>query len=277
MSFVDIAPRAGLIEPVIYGGVEQKRYIIETNGCGVAFFDYDNDGWSDILLLTGTRLEGFPKGKEPTNRLYRNNRNGTFTEVTEKAGLRRGGWASSVCAGDYDNDGNEDLFITYWGQNVLYRNNGDATFTDVTRKAGLAAGGTRWGSGCTFVDYDRDGKLDLFVANYLKFDLGLRARTRQGRELQLERRAGELRAEGSADGHEPALSKQRRRHLRRCLRSLRRRQSAGPLFDDFHHDGFQQRRLARHLRRLRFDGQHALPQQQGRHLHGRCARSGLRL
>jgi enediyne biosynthesis protein E4 len=171
VSLVDVAPRAGLIEPVIYGGVERKRYIIETNGCGVAFFDYDNDGWSDILLLTGTRLEGFPKGREPTNRLYRNNRNGTFTEVTEKAGLRRGGWASAVCAGDYDNDGNEDLFITYWGQNVLYRNNGDATFADVTRKAGLAAGGTRWGSGCTFVDYDRDGKLDLFVANYLKFDL----------------------------------------------------------------------------------------------------------
>jgi hypothetical protein len=171
VSLVDIAPRAGLTEPVIYGGVERKRYIIETNGCGVAFFDYDDDGWSDILLLTGTRLEGFPKGREPTNRLYRNNRNGTFTEVTEKAGLRRGGWASSVCVGDYDNDGNEDLFITYWGQNVLYRNNGDATFTDVTRKAGLAAGGTRWGSGCTFVDYDRDGKLDLFVANYLKFDL----------------------------------------------------------------------------------------------------------
>jgi hypothetical protein len=171
VSFVDIAARAGLTEPVIYGGVEQKRYIIETNGCGAAFFDYDNDGWTDVLLLSGTRLEGFPKGKEPTNRLYRNNRNATFTDVTDKAGLRRGGWASSVCVGDYDSDGNEDLFITYWGRNLLYRNNGDATFTDVTQKAGLATPGTRWGSGCTFVDYDRDGQLDLFVANYLKFDL----------------------------------------------------------------------------------------------------------
>jgi hypothetical protein len=171
VSFVDIASRAGLAEPVIYGGVERKRYIIETNGCGAAFFDYDSDGWVDVLLLTGTRLEGFPKGKEPTNRLYRNNRDGTFRDVTDKAGLRRGGWASSVCVGDYDSDGFEDLFITYWGQNLLYRNNGDSTFTDVTQKAGLAAQGTRWGSGCTFLDYDRDGKLDLFVANYLKFDL----------------------------------------------------------------------------------------------------------
>ncbi|HEX8772837.1 MAG TPA: CRTAC1 family protein [Pyrinomonadaceae bacterium] len=171
VTFVDIAARAGLTEPIIYGGVEQKRYIIETNGCGVAFFDYDADGWMDVLLLTGTRLEGFPRGKEPTNRLYRNNRNGTFTDVTHKAGLRREGWASSVCIGDYDNDGFDDLFITYWGQNLLYRNNGDATFTDVTRKAGLAGTGTRWGSGCTFIDYDRDGRLDLFVANYLKFEL----------------------------------------------------------------------------------------------------------
>ncbi len=171
VSFVDIAPRAGLTEPVVYGGVEKKRYIIETNGCGVAFLDYDNDGWIDILLLSGTRLEGFPRGKEPSNRLYRNNRNDTFTDVTDKAGLRRSGWASSVCVGDYDADGFEDIFITYWGQNVLYRNNGDATFTDVTQKAGLATRGTRWSSGCTFVDYDRDGKLDLFIATYLKFDL----------------------------------------------------------------------------------------------------------
>ncbi len=171
VSFVDIASSAGLTESTIYGGIEKKRYIIETNGCGVAFLDYDNDGWIDILLLSGTRLEGFPRGKEPSNRLYRNNRNDTFTDVTDKAGLRRNGWASSVCVGDYDADGFEDIFITYWGQNVLYRNNGNATFTDVTQKAGLAARGTRWSSGCTFVDYDRDGKLDLFVATYLKFDL----------------------------------------------------------------------------------------------------------
>jgi hypothetical protein len=171
VTFENIAAAAGLSAPTIYGGVDRKRFIIETNGCGVAFFDYDNDGWMDVLILSGTRLEAPRDGAKPTNRLYRNNRNGTFAEITDKAGLRRSGWASSVCVGDYDNDGYDDLFITYWGQNVLYRNNGDGTFNDVTHKAGLATRQTRWGSGATFVDYDRDGKLDLFVANYLKFDI----------------------------------------------------------------------------------------------------------
>jgi hypothetical protein len=170
VSFVDVAPSAGLTEPTIYGGVEKKRYIIETNGCGVAFMDYDADGWADILLANGTRLEGFPKGKAPTVKLYRNNRKGGFTDVSSASGLNRTGWASGVCVGDYDNDGYEDVFITYWGQNVLYRNDGRGGFTDATEKAGLATRGVRWGSGCTFIDYDRDGRLDLFVANYLTFD-----------------------------------------------------------------------------------------------------------
>src|SRR5581483_1996290 len=166
--FTDIAAEAGLRAPLIYGSADHKDYILETVGCGCAFIDYDNDGWLDIFLLCGTRLDGAPEGA--TNRLYKNNRDGTFTDVTEKAGLRRTGWASAVAVGDYDNDGFDDLFVTYWGQNVLYRNNGDGTFTDVTAKVGLMHSGTRWGSGCTFVDYDRDGRLDLFVANYLEFD-----------------------------------------------------------------------------------------------------------
>ncbi|MCI0525322.1 MAG: CRTAC1 family protein [Acidobacteria bacterium] len=170
VTFTDIATQAGLTHPVIYGGVETKKYIIETNGCGVAFYDYDNDGWMDLFVMSGRRLEEPVKGQEPTNRLYRNNRDGTFTDVTKQAGLTRTGWASGLCIGDYDNDGFDDLFLTYWGQNALYRNNGSGTFSDVTEKTGLSFKETRWGSGCSFIDYDRDGDLDLFVANYLTFD-----------------------------------------------------------------------------------------------------------
>jgi enediyne biosynthesis protein E4 len=166
--FVDVAKEAGLIVPTIYGNPDSKDYILEATGCGCAFFDYDNDGWMDIFLLCGTRIEGAPP--DATNRLYKNNRDGTFTDVTEKSGLHSVGWASGVCVGDYNNDGFEDLFCTYFGQNKLFRNNGDGTFTDVTKQAGLLNDTPRWGAGCTFVDYNRDGHLDLFVSNYLQFD-----------------------------------------------------------------------------------------------------------
>jgi hypothetical protein len=165
--FVDVAASAGLTTPTIYGGVESKKYILEATGCGCAFTDYDNDGWMDIFILSGTRLEGVPPGT--TNRLYKNNRDGTFTDVTEKAGLTAIGWASAVCVGDYNNDGFEDLFCTYFGQNRLYRNNGDGTFSDVTKASGLWIEQTRWGAGCSFLDYNRDGHLDLFVSNYVRF------------------------------------------------------------------------------------------------------------
>ncbi|MPZ20292.1 MAG: CRTAC1 family protein [Luteitalea sp.] len=163
--FTDIAKQAGLTQPIVYGGIDTKSYILEVVGCGVAFLDYDNDGWLDLFVLNGTRLEDAPPGT--TNRLYKNNRDGTFTDVTENAGLTRTGWASAVTVGDYDNDGFDDLFVTYYGHNVLYHNNGDGTFTDVTEKAGLRQDAVRYGSGCTWVDYDRDGHLDLFVASYL--------------------------------------------------------------------------------------------------------------
>ena len=168
-SMTDIARQAGLTQPIVYGGTDSKSYIVEVVGCGVAFIDYDNDGWVDLLVLSGTRLEGAPPGA--TNRLYKNNRDGTFTDVTAKAGLQRAGWASAVTIGDYNNDGFDDIFITYYGQNVLYHNNGDGTFTDVTERAGLRQSSVRYGSGCSWVDYDRDGKLDLFVANYLSTTL----------------------------------------------------------------------------------------------------------
>jgi hypothetical protein len=168
-QFTDVAKHAGLTEPVIYGAVDSKSYIVEVVGCGAAFIDFDNDGWVDLFVLSGTRLEGDPPGV--TNHLYKNNRDGTFSDVTKKAGLVRAGWASSVTVGDYDNDGFDDLFITYYGHNVLYHNNGDGTFSDVTRKAGLDQTAVRYGSGCTWVDYDRDGRLDLFFANYLNTTL----------------------------------------------------------------------------------------------------------
>jgi hypothetical protein len=171
VSFINVARESGLNAKTIYGGEHKNEYLLETTGCGVAFYDYDNDGWLDIFLVNGSRLEGFPAGSEPTSHLFRNNRDGTFTDVTAKAGVAHSGWGQGVCVGDYDNDGWDDLFVTYFGKNVLYHNNGDGTFTDVSQKAGVAGKGTRWNTGCAFVDYDRDGRLDLFVANYIDLDL----------------------------------------------------------------------------------------------------------
>jgi enediyne biosynthesis protein E4 len=168
-AFTDIAAKAGLTAPVVYGNPDKKKYILETNGCGIAFFDYDHDGWLDIFVPGGTQLEGAPSGT--TNRLYKNNRDGTFTDVTRKAGLERAAWVSGVCIGDYNNDGFDDLFLSCWGQNILYRNNGNGTFTEVTKEAGLLHSKPEWGAGCTFTDYNRDGFLDLFVSTYLNFDL----------------------------------------------------------------------------------------------------------
>jgi len=171
VQFQDIAAKAGLTARHVTGAQSEKKYIIETTGSGVALFDYDNDGWLDVFLVNGTTLEGFPKGQEPTNHLYRNNKNGTFSDVTEKANLARSGWGQGACVGDFDNDGYDDLFVTYWGQNALYRNNRNGTFTDVTEKAGLLHKDVRWSTGCSFLDYDKDGDLDLFVANYVDFDI----------------------------------------------------------------------------------------------------------
>ena len=167
-SFTDVSAQAGLTSPTVYGGVDSNVYIVEAMGCGAAFLDYDNDGWLDILLLTGSRWKNAPRGA--TNRLYKNNRDGTFKDVTAGSGLGLEGWFSGITVGDYNNDGLEDLFLTGWPRNYLFRNNGDGTFTDVTKEAGLLQTRPRWGAGCTWVDIDRDGHLDLFVSNYVKFD-----------------------------------------------------------------------------------------------------------
>jgi enediyne biosynthesis protein E4 len=159
--FRDIAAEAGLTYSFPNGGDTAKQYIIETTGSGVAFIDYDNDGYPDIFVVSG---------QGGTNRMYHNGGNGHFTDVTAALGLTSSGWGQGVCAGDYDNDGYTDLFVTYWGQNHLYRNLGGKRFEDVTAKVHLTQDRTRYNTGCAFFDYDNDGHLDLFVANYLKFD-----------------------------------------------------------------------------------------------------------
>src|SRR6266404_1910481 len=171
-NFTDVAEKAGLTMTTVFGGKDSKKYIIETTGTGVAIFDYDNDGWPDIFLVNGTTLEGFPAGKTsaPSNHLYRNNHDGTFTDVTAKAGLTATGWGQGVCVGDYDNDGWEDLYVTYYGKNRLYHNQ-SGVFTEVAEKVGVSGSGKAWGTGCAWVDYDRDGHLDLMIANYVDFNL----------------------------------------------------------------------------------------------------------
>ena len=168
-DFVDRATGAGLSFSNVVGPKDTKTYILETTGTGVAIFDYDNDGWPDLFFVNGTTLKGFPAGKEPTNHLFRNNHDGTFSDVTPAAGLAASGWGQGVCAGDFDNDGWEDLFVTYYGKNRLYHNR-HGRFEEVAQSAGVQ-GAARWSTGCTFVDYDRDGLLDLFVAAYVDFDV----------------------------------------------------------------------------------------------------------
>jgi len=158
-KFTDVAAQAGLSMPIIVGSETTKKYILEANGTGVALVDFDNDGKLDIFLVNGSRLEGYEGVEAPTNRLYRSSGLGKFLDVTKKAGMARSGWGSGVCAGDVDNDGRDDVYVTYWGPNALYRNRGDFTFEDVSTRSGVSGPPKEWSSGCTFFDYDRDGLL----------------------------------------------------------------------------------------------------------------------
>ena len=170
--FVDVAAKAGITVLDVNGNVEAKHYIIESTGSGVAIFDYDRDGWPDIFMVNGTTLPGEKAtGPAPTSHLFHNNHDGTFTDVTAKAGLVSTAWGQGACVGDYDNDGYDDLYVTGYGKNRLYRNQGNGTFKEVAEQAGVAGTGKEWGTGCAFIDYDRDGKLDLAVADYVHFDL----------------------------------------------------------------------------------------------------------
>ncbi len=168
--FVDVSLQAGLTFPTFCGSGDKKRYLTETLGTGLALIDYDNDGLVDLFVMTAQAVEARSTATDPVNHLYRNLGNGKFKDVSEAAGISRSGWGQGVCSGDFDNDGFEDLFLTYYGHNILYRNTGKGNFEDVTESAGLGGGPVRWGTGCAFVDYNLDGKLDLFVANYVEFD-----------------------------------------------------------------------------------------------------------
>jgi enediyne biosynthesis protein E4 len=169
--YIDVAAQAGITVRNVNGGTTSKRYIIESTGSGAAIIDYDRDGWPDIFLVNGSTLPGANPPEPPTNHLFHNNHDGTFTDVTARAGLISTGWGQGVCVGDYDNDGFDDLFVTGYGANRLFHNQGNGTFREVARQSGVAGSGKEWGTGCAFLDYDRDGKLDLVVANYVHFDL----------------------------------------------------------------------------------------------------------
>lgn len=168
--FEDIAQKAGLGGFKMVSGGPEKQLILEAPGAGVALLDYDNDGWLDIYLLSGSTFDAL-RGKQPPPKaaLFHNNHDGTFTNLTEKAGVANERWGFGVAVGDYDNDGWPDLYVSNFGKNRLYHNNHDGTFTDVAEKAGVTVGG--WSTGVTWGDYDGDGKLDLFVAGYVQFDI----------------------------------------------------------------------------------------------------------
>ncbi len=168
VQYEDVAAKAGLLGINVSGDASKKQYIIETTGTGVVILDYDNDGLPDLLLVNGDRFK--PDGTPTTPQLYHNLGGLKFEDVTDKAGLKHTGWGQGGCAGDLDNDGNIDLFITQWGQNVLYRNQGNGTFHDETEARGLEQKNTRWSTGCAFVDFNRDGALDLIVVHYIEFD-----------------------------------------------------------------------------------------------------------
>ena len=170
--FVDVAQQAGITVRNVNGGEQTKQYIIEATGSGVAIIDYDRDGWPDIFLVNGQALQpASSAAKSPTSRLFHNNHDGTFTDVTEAMGLAVIGWGQGACVGDYDNDGYDDLFVTAYGHNHLLHNDHGKHFTDVSVAAGVSGTGEEWGTGCAFIDYDRDGKLDIAIANYVHFNL----------------------------------------------------------------------------------------------------------
>ena len=276
-SFAEVAEAAGLTAKTVFGGQKTNRYLLETTGSGVAVLDYDGDDWLDVFVVNGTTLEGFPKGQEPTSHLYRNRRNGSFEDVTAKAGLIYTGWGQGACAGDYDNDGDDDLFVTYWGQNRLYRNRGNGTFDEVTRAAGLvgtppAALGRR-----VRLPRLRPRRPSRSVRRQLhRLQSGRRPRPGVG-PVPLQRRAGRVRAARvfaaaricfiatRETARSPTCPRARDHPGERHVR-LRRQ-----------HARLRRRRVGGRVRGERLEPERALPEQSRRHVHRYRRGVGLRV
>src|SRR2546430_13908794 len=180
--FEEILPEKSGIRWVHSSGKSPQKYLPESSGAGCAFLDYDNDGWMDIYLVNSGKCDFFTPAHPLRNALYKNNRDGTFTDVTEKAGVSGGGFGQGVAVGDYDGDGFPDLYVTQYGRNILYHNNGDGTFSNVTEKAGVAAPG--WSSSAVWFDYDNDGRLDLFVCQFVEFSKAKNKDCRAGEDAK---------------------------------------------------------------------------------------------
>jgi Flp pilus assembly protein TadD len=275
-SFTNVAARAGLEAATVFGGKETNKYLLETTGCGAAFFDYDGDGWQDVFLVNGTTLEGFPKGQEPTNHLYRNRGDGTFEDTTRKAGLAQGGWGQGVCAGDYDNDGREDLFVSYFGQNRLYHNRGGRHLRRREPEGGARRRPHALGDGLRVPRLRPRLQPGPRRRQLHRPGPGHRSHARLG-SVPLQGDQGGVRPTGAARRQERPLSQPGRRHLRGRLREVGDHEGQRDLRPGREHPRFRRRRLDRPLRGQRLQSQRALPQQPGRHVHRRGRHRGLRL
>ena len=276
-AFEDAGRRAGLDAVMVFGGKDTNRYLLETTGSGVAMFDYDGDGRQDLFFVNGTTLQGFPKGQEPRPHLYRNRDGTRFEDVTVAAGLNeQWGWGQGACAGDYDNDGHEDLLVTYYGQNRLFHNTGRGRFDDVTGPAGLTQSRLRWNTGCAFIDYDRDGLLDLFVANYIDLDLATAPTPDSGlcRFKGVPVACGPPGLKGGVNLLYHNLGNGRFEDVSERSGITQRQRQLWPRRE---HARLRQRRVDGHVRRQRFEPERALPQPSRRDLRRRGREGRLRV